>query len=132
MTLTGHCLCNRTRFELDPPFLFVGHCHCESCRRQTASAFTTFIGVEQGQWRWTGAPPVRYESGPGRTRWFCAGCGAPAAYANEVDSPGEMHFYAALLDDPEAVVPEMNFHPEEHLSWAFDAPSLPVYRRDGE
>ena len=130
-TLSGHCLCGRTRFEIDPPFLFIGHCHCDSCRRQTASAFTTFIGLAEGHWRWTGAAPSVYESSPGVRRYFCPGCGAPSAYQNDRDSPGETHVYAALLDDPGAVTPDVSFHREEHLPWAFGAEALPHYHGDG-
>jgi hypothetical protein len=41
---TGRCLCSDVAFEYDGAELFAGHCHCDSCRRQTASPFTTFMG----------------------------------------------------------------------------------------
>lgn len=124
MSLTGHCLCGRTRFEITPPFHFVGHCHCDSCRRQTASAFTTFVGVPEGQWRWLGAAPAVYESTPGVRRSFCPGCGAPVQFAAD-RYPGEVHFYAALLDEPGVVTPTVSSHRDEHLPWAFGAELLP-------
>jgi len=125
--LTGHCLCGACRFAITPPFRFVGHCHCESCRRQTASAFTTFVGVPAGQWRWTGETPAEYHSSPRVTRYFCPGCGAPLGYAN-ADQPGAMDIYAALLDDPAAVTPTENYHWADRLGWALGAADLPEHQ----
>lgn len=122
--LSGHCLCGATRFEISPPFNFTGHCHCESCRRQTASPFTTFVGVPDGQWRWLGETPSHFSSTPGVKRFFCPGCGAPAAFQADW-YPGEVHFYVALLDDPEAVTPANVFHRGEEISWVADARTLP-------
>lgn len=39
--------------------------------------------------------------------------------------PNEMHFYAALLEDPEAITPTMQYHPDEQLSWLHLANPLP-------
>lgn len=120
----GHCLCGAVRFEYRGPELFRGHCHCESCRRQTASPFTTFMGVPDGAWRWTGVEPAVYVSSPGRRRLFCPTCGAPVAFTDE-GQPGEIHFYAALLEDHADFVPEVHFHSEERVPWISLADSLP-------
>ena len=117
MILRGHCLCKSVRFETTGTPIWVLHCHCESCRRQTASAFTTFYAMASGQWRWTGVEPSVYHSSPGAERFFCPICGAPAAYRNEVRFPGEMHFYAALLEDPVAVTPTGHVYSVERIPW---------------
>jgi hypothetical protein len=39
----GRCLCSKTTFEYTGSENWCGHCHCESCRRNTSSAFTTFL-----------------------------------------------------------------------------------------
>lgn len=124
----GHCLCGSVKFEYEGPENFRGHCHCDSCRRQTASPFTTFMGVPDGAWRWIGAKPSFYESSPGRKRFFCPSCGAPAAYT-DAGQPGEIHFYAALLDDPQDFEPTIHFHWEERLHWA--APSDDLIKKEG-
>ena len=28
MTIRGSCLCEAVSFEVDPPFPWMGHCHC--------------------------------------------------------------------------------------------------------
>lgn len=123
---TGHCLCGGIRFEYSGPELFKGHCHCDSCRRQTASAFTTFMGVPDGAWSWTGETPKIYESTAGQRRYFCGTCGAPVAYTS-TRWQGEIHFYAALLDTPQDFEPAEHYHWEERLHWAAPTDQLPKH-----
>ncbi len=116
MSQTGHCLCGAIAFEYDGPENWRGYCHCDSCRRATASPVTAFMGVPNGHWKWTGAQPSTYASSPGVTRSFCPTCGSPVAYQT-ADMPDEIHFYAALLNDPGGYRPQAHFHWDEHLSW---------------
>jgi len=122
--LRGRCLCGACTFELIGKQNWVGHCHCDSCRRATASPMTTWIGQENGRWRFTGAEPAKYESSPGNTRGFCPTCGSPFYYLSR-RYPDETHFYAALLDHPEDVEPDRNFHIDEMLPWMKLAHDLP-------
>ena len=124
MTLTGRCLCGAVRFELRGPSNWVGHCHCESCRRATASPFTTWIGQENGRWSFAGEDPKVYESSPGSTRGFCGTCGSPMFFRAE-RYPNETHFYAALLENPGDVQPKRHYHADEKLAWVHLADGLP-------
>lgn len=63
-----------------------------------------------------GQAPISYQSSPGNTRGFCATCGSPIFFRSD-RFLNETHFYAALLDDPEAVKPTTHFHIGEKLSW---------------
>lgn len=120
MTQTGHCLCGRCGFALEEPPIWTGHCHCESCRRATSSMMTTFVAVHRDKWHWTGEVPATYASTPGLvTRWFCPGCGSQMAFRSE-RWPEEMHFYAALLEDPAAIEVTEVFHADERLPWPFE------------
>jgi hypothetical protein len=122
--LTGHCLCGTTRFVLVGAPNWVGHCHCESCRRATASPFTTWIGQENGTWTFLKNQPVCYESSLGNTRGFCGTCGSPMFFRSN-RYPNETHFYAALLEDPEAIKPTIHFHADEKVSWVHLSDGLP-------
>ena len=122
--VTGHCLCGETSYSYRPPERFMVHCHCESCRRATASGFTSFIGVRDGKWRWTGRVPQQYESSPGVHRSFCSRCGTQMAY-QAARYPGEIHFYAATLTDPDHFKPTAHVHTDEQLSWVHLADDLP-------
>ncbi|MEM9130245.1 MAG: GFA family protein [Pseudomonadota bacterium] len=116
MTLKGHCLCKEISFELEGEHNWVGHCHCDSCRRGAGAPLVTFIGHPNGAWRWTGLEPTAYESTPGNTRFFCKTCGSSVAYRS-VRYPEEMHFHAALFEDPSQVMPKQIYHKDERLSW---------------
>lgn len=125
----GHCLCGAVRFAWeDGAERWCDHCHCESCRRQTASAFTTFVGITNGRWHWCGEEPTAYASSVGVVRRFCPRCGTPVSFENE-RWPDETHFYAALLVDHADLVPERHDHWEERVRWVELGDTLP--RREG-
>lgn len=122
--ITGHCLCGAIRYRADAAPLWQAHCHCESCRRATASGFTSFFGIADGHWEWIGQTPRRFVSSPGVERFFCPTCGSQMAYCAE-GFPGEMQFYAATLDEPQAYEPEVHVHWSEHVPWIILADGLP-------
>ena len=112
----GRCLCGAVTYQYSGPENWRGHCHCESCRRNTSSPFTTFMGVPLTAFKFTGAKPRIYVSSSGVRRSFCGECGTPMAY--EADRyPGEIHLYAASLENPGAFVPEFHSHSNEMLPW---------------
>ncbi|MDG1739716.1 MAG: GFA family protein [Paracoccaceae bacterium] len=115
MSVFGHCLCKSVRFALEGPTNWVGHCHCDSCRRATASPVTTFIGHPDDRYSIEGEIK-EYQSSPSVTRSFCPSCGSPIFYRT-TDIPGEIHFYAALLDDPTPLQPTTHWHYNEALPW---------------
>jgi len=43
--LTGTCLCQAVRYEVDDEFEYALICHCSQCRRATGSAFKPFAGI---------------------------------------------------------------------------------------
>lgn len=124
MSGAGRCLCGQVTFVWEGAPLWVAHCHCESCRRATASPFTTFVGLPAAAVRFTGAAPRAYASSPGVIRRFCGACGSQVAFES-ARWPGEVHLYAALLDDPEAVTPQQHVNCAEQLSWIALADGLP-------
>ena len=113
---SGRCSCGAVRYQCKAEPLWQAHCHCESCRRATSSAFASMFGVADGTWLWTGLPPATYQSSSGVWRDFCATCGSPMAY-HSTRFPGDMHFYAATLDHPEAYQPDHHVHSAERVPW---------------
>ncbi|HUS55924.1 MAG TPA: GFA family protein [Thermohalobaculum sp.] len=127
MTLRkGHCLCGAVSFEYEGPENWVGHCHCESCRRNTSSAFTTFMGVPNTAYRFTGIEPAVYQSSPGVRRLFCPKCGAPVAYDADKFAD-EIHFYLASLEDALGVEPKFHVFVGEVVPWVKVGDDLPKY-----
>jgi len=124
MVKKGRCLCGSISFEYFGDELWRGHCHCESCRRQTASPVTTFMGVAHGTWSWTTGTPKLYSSSKGVRRYFCNNCGTPLAF--EADRyPDEIHFYASLLDDHSNFRADRHYHWDERVSWLLLNDDLP-------
>lgn len=121
---SGRCLCGAITYRCTAAPLWQGHCHCESCRRATASALASFFGVADGAWEFNGLTPGRYESSPGTWREFCPRCGTQLSYSS-ARFPGEKHFYAATLDDPAAYRPERHYFWAEHLPWLHLSDDLP-------
>ena len=127
-TCRGRCLCKAVSFEIDTPIKSCVNCHCESCRRQCSAPMTTYIGVPDAQWRWTGKAPKVYQSSPGVERTFCGNCGTPLSFRSERLS-GVMHLYVAAMEEPERFEPELHVAYEEKLSWLNLGDDLP--KRNG-
>lgn len=123
----GRCLCGAVTFEWRASPLWAGHCHCESCRRANSAPYTSFFGVADGAWAWTGVEPKLFESSESVRRWFCGTCGSPMAYAAD-RFPGETHFFAASMDDPESYRADFQVHVAEKLSWVHLDPDLPSHQ----
>ena len=121
----GRCLCGHITYKFDPDaVLWQSHCHCESCRRACSAPMTTFFGVRDTAWRWSGGRPSVFASPAGVERFFCPRCGSQMAYRSD-QSPGEIHGYAASLDRPELAEPTSHDHWDERLPWLPLSDSLP-------
>jgi hypothetical protein len=86
---------------------------------------TTYIGVADGQWRWTQGVPRIYNSSPGVERSFCGNCGSPLSFRSR-NMSDMMHFFVAALDAPEAFAPTLHASFAEKLLWLKLADDLPV------
>jgi len=122
----GHCLCGAVTYTYEGAENWRGHCHCESCRRATSSAFTTFFGIPKEALTYTGDPPKVYRSSPGVRRSFCSSCGTPIAYESKA-FPDEIHLYAATLTDSAEFRPEFHVHHAEKVPWIELADDLPKF-----
>ncbi len=113
----GGCHCRTVRFRAKAEPKFVSRCHCDSCRRTTGGAFSTWVGFKAGDVEWLTDPPAFYASSPGVRRGYCKSCGTPLSYESE-KWPGERHFLIGVFDDPRAFTPAGDYLPEEGLAWA--------------
>ena len=120
---TGRCLCRDIQYEYRGEPIGAQHCHCESCRRHTSSAVSTFIIVDKDSFRYTRGSPVAYASSPGVERTHCGRCGSPIAYENSE----EFALYACTLDDPTQVTPTYHTLVGEQLPWIEILDDLPRY-----
>jgi hypothetical protein len=113
---SGGCQCGAVKFQTAGAPKFVANCHCNSCRKATGAAFSTWVGFSDKNVCWVTAPPSYYASSPGVARGFCADCGTPLTYAGEKWA-GETHFLIGVFDDPTAFEPRNDVFTEEALAW---------------
>lgn len=96
MKLSGGCNCGQVRFEIEGEPLRVGICHCETCRKQSGSAFSFF-----GIWPRTSVTlsgELRcWQCRAGGER-FCPNCGS-ALFCWEEGSD-QIEIKLGTLDDP--------------------------------
>lgn len=127
---SGRCRCGAIRFAYKGAPRWVAHCHCESCRRATSSAFATYVGVEATNFGYLSGEELleRYSSSPGVVRSFCSRCGSPLTFVGEKWAD-EVHIYAGALDEPGAVTPKAHVNFAEALPWADIHDDLPRFAR---
>lgn len=116
MSAEGGCHCGKVRFRVSAPPKFVSRCHCDSCRRTTGAAFSTWVGFAAGDAEWIAGSPAIYSSSLGVKRGRCADCGTPLTYESD-KWPGERHFLIGAFDQPNAFIPKTDYMPAEALGW---------------
>lgn len=122
LPLTGRCLCQQVRYELNaaPYMLYV--CHCTDCQRQSGSAFGMSMPAPRAALTLTGAEPASFRRSlpSGRTSYvrFCGVCGT-RVFAEPVDhSSGVVVIRPGTLDDTRWLKPvAQNFTRSAH-AWA--------------
>ena len=112
----GGCLCGAVRFQTDGAAKWVAHCHCNSCRRTTGAAMTTYAGFARGHVKFVKGAVKAFASSPGVSRGFCATCGTPLSYEGE-RWPDEIHLFVCTFDDPASFRPQAHVYTAEQLPW---------------
>jgi len=116
MSTQGHCLCGKTGWEFQGEIAWACYCHCDDCRRNCAAPIVAWLGVPVKNFQWLGMVPKSYESCKGVRRHFCENCGTPMGF--EADHyAGDMHLYAASLEDPKIFKPTFHVNYESKLPW---------------
>ncbi len=112
----GRCMCGAVTFEAEGNPLWTCVCHCESCRRASASASVAFVGFPEEKVTIRGEALKTHRSSPGVERTFCGTCGTSISFKS-IRWPGELHLFTVTFDDPEAFPPRMHVHEGERLGW---------------
>ncbi|MFZ0205209.1 MAG: GFA family protein, partial [Roseiarcus sp.] len=79
-TLTGRCMCGKVTYTISEKPLVDGLCHCNRCRPQSGTAFSTVIFIHRKALTITGETKVFDDvgtSGLRVLRRYCPNCGSP-------------------------------------------------------
>lgn len=123
MTVTGCCLCGKTRFEAEGPPRRVTHCHCNNCRKAIGAVVATFATFESGKVQWS-REPARYDSSERAWRGFCATCGSSVCFGYK-PRPERIYITLGIFDDPAAFPAGFHDRREEKVCWLHLDPDLP-------
>ncbi|WP_442903882.1 GFA family protein, partial [Gilvimarinus sp. 1_MG-2023] len=74
--ITGSCLCGAVTYTITGKVGDIVHCHCVTCRKAHAAAFSSVAAVADADFVVSGRESLTaYESSPGKQRYFCSRCG---------------------------------------------------------
>ena len=112
----GKCLCGKIRFQALGPVIWMGYCHCQSCRRATGSAAVTHVGIKDTSLKILRGRIKIFNSSVSVKRGFCADCGSPISYQAD-HFPDYIQLYIGSFDEPNRLTPQAHVHVEEKISW---------------
>lgn len=99
--IKGSCMCAGVQYEIHGELGDITHCHCPTCRKAHASAFSSVAPVDADKLVITkGEELIRYyESSPGKRRYFCSNCGSHL-YSKREDQDHCLIRLGCIDDDP--------------------------------
>ena len=113
MTRTGSCICGNVRYSLEGEPFLVGVCHCQTCRKESGSMFTTYAKWPIEAFRFSGL--VKTQEG----RSFCPDCGSRLFNLHEED----VEIRLGTLDDaPMGLKPEQEGWIKRREAWLAPLP----------
>jgi hypothetical protein len=117
MTFAGGCLCGKVRYQTSAEPLWLGHCHCSICRKQTGSPIATYVGFPAGTVKWLTTEPTRYRSSKDVERSFCPTCGSTIGFHRVHETSLLVGSFDAPESLPVAAIPTVHVWYKEHVPW---------------
>jgi hypothetical protein len=102
-SLTGGCMCGAVRYRISEKPVAAALCHCNRCRPQSGSAFSTVIIIKRSTFQIEGETTVFEDVGASGLRVGrrgCARCGSPLTTEPDV-APEIMFVKAGGIDNNE-------------------------------
>lgn len=128
---SGGCLCGAVRYRVEKEPIWVGYCHCQSCRKNIGAPVAAFVGVNHGAFFDVSGERAEFVSSPGVKRGFCNQCGTPLTYQSD-RWPSEIHIYISTLDHPNQFEPEFHVHCGEKIEWFETADKLERFLKSSD
>ena len=99
--MKGSCLCGGVQYEIDGEIGNIVHCHCPTCRKTHATAFSSVASVLLDALHFKAGEALLkfFESSPGKKRYFCGNCGSHI-YAKREDQEHFIFRLGTIDGDP--------------------------------
>src|SRR5262245_27548231 len=118
--ISGHCLCAKLNYRSYAEPVLTGLCHCQSCQRQSGSAYSTNVALATDNPKVEGQTLRIFDtvggSGLPAQLFFCGNCGTAIASTSE-GVPGLAFIKAGTLDDTSWINPTLEIWCESAQSW---------------
>ncbi len=126
--VTGGCLCEGVRYEVEPPFLRANHCHCSRCRKHSGAAVCTQARVPKDRFRLLrGADLIRvYGKGQGAVKAFCATCGS-SLFGGDWPDGDQVSIRMGSLDGDPGIRPQCHTYVDSRAPWDEITDDLPQF-----
>ena len=128
-TLDGGCMCGAVRHRILAAPIATGLCHCDRCRPQSGSAFSTIIIIKRSTFELEGETTVFEDVGSSGLRVgrrSCARCGSPLTTEPDV-TPDMMFVKAGGIDNNEWFKPAMELFVTRRRPWVAPVPGIPQF-----
>ncbi|PKM18404.1 MAG: hypothetical protein CVV11_13885 [Gammaproteobacteria bacterium HGW-Gammaproteobacteria-15] len=126
--ISGNCLCGNVRYEITGKMGDIVHCHCQTCRKAHAAAFSSVAAVNDTDFRLLGSEWLKYyQSSPGKRRYFCTNCGSQI-YAKR-DNTAHIILRLGCLNDTAATHELKHIWVSQKAGWYSINNNLPEYAR---
>ena len=116
--IKGSCLCKEVKYSINEPFGPISHCHCKTCQKAHAAAFSTVARIKISSFTINSGKELltSYQSSPHKIRYFCSKCGAQI-YAHMDGQDEYVVRLGTLDDDPGQRRPIRHIFVSEKASW---------------
>jgi hypothetical protein len=127
MHVTGHCYCQKIKFEAEADPATITVCHCTDCQELTGSAYRTAVMAKDLKIL-AGTPKVWIKtaaSGRQKAHAFCPDCGSPIYSGAPDGSLATANLRVGTLDQRRELEPKRQIWTRSALPWCQDLTDLP-------
>lgn len=125
--MRGSCLCGGVTYAVGRLSGPIVHCHCHTCRKSHAAAFTSTARVDRENFQWLQGEDLLacFESSPGKLRHFCTRCGTHLI----AQRPAQAHVIlrVATLDVDPGSTPQAHIWTSHQVPWLAWDGDIPAY-----
>lgn len=125
---SGGCQCGAIRFRVTGALGSASICHCRMCQKAFGNYYAPLVSVREGSLEWTRGTRKLFRSSNHVERGFCADCGTPLTY----EAPDGMALSIAAFDEPQKIVPVVQWGAENKLPYLAQLKDLPSFTTEGD